>query len=879
MLKNISIKSRLIFLITVSSLLLIAVGVFGLHGMASSNESLRTVYEDRLVCLSQLSSIDFRLAQMNSLINNTLSDAIAQVGEKNVLSYKFNPAQVAKLQDQSKSAIDANTKLWTAYTSTYLTPDEKVLADDFAAKRAQYLNEGLQPVVSAIAAGNHAEAIRITNEKLMPLYTEASTAIEKLKQLQIDVAKSEHDKAVSNYGMVRNISTASIVIGVLLALGVGLLTLRAIINPLGRILGYFESIGKGNLKNDILVDSGDEMGKVLGALKTVQDNLQDAKVKAYDYQGQIEAIGKSQGVIEFNLDGTVITANPAFLAVINYTLDEAKGKHHSTFVDPAHAASAEYRAFWEKLNRGEFDAGEYKRIAKGGKEIWIQASYNPIRDPDGKPYKVVKYATEITENKLRNANYQGQLEAIGKSMGTIELNLDGTVITANDIFLNLLGYTLDEARGKHHSTFVDPAYGASEEYRAFWAKLNRGEFDNGEYKRVGKGGKEVWIQASYNPIRDLNGKPYKVVKYASDITTQKRYQMAVEDVLKETKNVMMALADGDLTHSMEGHFEGEFAILRDAVMQSMTNLRDIVQQITEAVSLIGSASKEIAAGNTDLSSRTEEQAASLEETASSMEELSSTVKQNAENAKQANQLAADASNVAVRGGEVVNDVVNTMSAINDSSRKIVDIISVIDGIAFQTNILALNAAVEAARAGEQGRGFAVVASEVRNLAQRSAAAAKEIKQLISDSVEKVEGGTKLVEEAGKTMEEIVTSVKRVTDIMGEIASASAEQSSGIDQVNVAITQMDEVTQQNAALVEQAAAAATSLEEQAQGLSESVSVFKLDNQAGDNLRRIASPPNVVVLAAPKAAPAEKPMAKKAPTKSVKRKGNSDDWEEF
>jgi methyl-accepting chemotaxis protein len=725
--------------------------------MAASNESLRTVYEDRLICMGQLSTIELRLAQLNSLINNTLADATVQGGDKNALNYKFNPAQVAKLQEESQNTIEANNKLWAAYTSTYATADEKALSDEFASKRNQYLSEGLQPLLSAIAAGNHGEAMRLTNEKLMPLYTDASTTIGKLKQLQMDVAKTEHDNAVNNYGMVRGISTASIVIGVLLALGVGLLTLRAVLHPLNRILGYFDSIGKGNLKNDILIDANDEMGKVLGALKSVQDSLQDSKVKAYDYQGQIEAIGKS--------------------------------------------------------------------------------------------------------------------------MGTIELNLDGTVITANDIFLNLLGYSLDEARGKHHSTFVDPILAASEEYRAFWAKLNRGEFDSGEYKRVGKGGKEVWIQASYNPISDLNGKPYKVVKYASDITTQKRYQMAVEGVLKETKNVMMALADGDLTHTMEGHFEGEFAILRDAVMQSMTNLRDIVQQITEAVSLIGSASKEIAAGNTDLSSRTEEQAASLEETASSMEELSSTVKQNAENAKQANQLAADASNVAVRGGEVVNDVVHTMSAINDSSRKIVDIISVIDGIAFQTNILALNAAVEAARAGEQGRGFAVVASEVRNLAQRSAAAAKEIKQLISDSVEKVEGGTKLVEEAGKTMEEIVTSVKRVTDIMGEIASASAEQSSGIDQVNVAITQMDEVTQQNAALVEQAAAAATSLEEQAQGLSESVSVFKLDNQPSENVRRISSQPNVVVLAAPKAAPAEKPMAKKAPTKPMKRKGNSDDWEEF
>src|SRR5512147_2697308 len=252
----------------------------------------------------------------------------------------------------------------------------------------------------------------------------------------------------------------------------------------------------------------------------------------------------------------------------------------------------------------------------------------------------------------------------------------------------------------------------------------------------------------------------------------------------------------------------------------------VVSQVRSGTDTVATASSQIAAGNLDLSSRTEEQASSLEETASSMEELTSTVRQNAENAKQANQLAISASDVAGKGGAVVSQVVTTMDAINEASRKIVDIISVIDGIAFQTNILALNAAVEAARAGEQGRGFAVVAGEVRNLAQRSAAAAKEIKTLIGDSVEKVEGGSKLVAQAGQTMEEIVTSIRRVTDIMSEITAASVEQSQGIEQVNTAITQMDEVTQQNAALVEEAAAAAEALEEQAQNLSAAVNVFKV-----------------------------------------------------
>jgi methyl-accepting chemotaxis protein len=317
--------------------------------------------------------------------------------------------------------------------------------------------------------------------------------------------------------------------------------------------------------------------------------------------------------------------------------------------------------------------------------------------------------------------------------------------------------------------------------------------------------------------------------------------------LTEVQRVLASLAKGDLTQTIDKDFKGTFGQMKDDANLTVEQLTGIVSQIKGATDAIGTASKEIAQGNADLSSRTEQQAASLEETASSMEELTSTVKQNAENAKQANQLAIGAGDVAAKGGKVVQEVVLTMGAINESSKKIVDIISVIDGIAFQTNILALNAAVEAARAGEQGRGFAVVAAEVRSLAQRSAGAAKEIKTLISDSVEKVQNGSKLVENAGRTMEEIVQSVKRVTDIMGEITAASQEQSSGIEQVNQTITQMDQVTQQNAALVEEATAAARSLEEQAEGLTASVSAFKLAQAA-------ARPGIIVPAAAPAARPA-------------------------
>lgn len=359
--------------------------------------------------------------------------------------------------------------------------------------------------------------------------------------------------------------------------------------------------------------------------------------------------------------------------------------------------------------------------------------------------------------------------------------------------------------------------------------------------------------------------------------------------LNELVTILEAMARGDLTQKITRDYQGMLGRLKDDSNLTITQLTGIVVQIKEAVSLIGTASKEIADGSTDLSQRTEQQAANLEKTAASMEELTSTVRQNADNARQANQLATSASGVAVRGGEVVGQVVQTMSAINDSSKKIVDIISVIDGIAFQTNILALNAAVEAARAGEQGRGFAVVATEVRTLAQRSAAAAKEIKELINDSVLKVEDGTQLVDQAGKTMDEIVQSVKHVTDIMGEISVASLEQSQGIEQVNQAITQMDEITQQNAALVEQAAAAAESMREQANQLTHTVEVFKVEPSASSS--QIANSSFVERRGPNRATNVERlSQAKKSSIRHQEKKsgrgyvaprstGTDGDWEEF
>jgi methyl-accepting chemotaxis protein len=570
-------------------------------------------------------------------------------------------------------------------------------------------------------------------------------------------------------------------------------------------------------------------GKPKGYLG-VRYDITENEIERHNMRGLFAAINENYAYIEFDISGTVITANQIFINLLGYQLAEITGKHHRTFVDPAESAAPKYAQFWMDLNAGKAFSEVFKRLTKAGNEVWIQAVYSPVKDETGRVVKIVKIATDVTAARVSAADFEGQIAAIGKAQAVIEFGLDGKILTANENFCQTLGYTLAEMKGQHHSLFVDPVFRSSPDYRMFWDKLGRGEYDAGQYKRIGKGGVEIWIQASYNPIMDLNGKPFKVVKYATDITAQVRASEVLQAAVAQTQEVVTAAKENDLRHRipLEGK-TGEIAQLCEGVNGLLDTMSSIIGEVSETAQTLTTAAREIATGNTDLSQRTEEQAASLEETAASMEELTATVRQNAENAQQANKLASSASDVAVKGGSVVAEVVTTMDGITQASRKIADIIGVIDEIAFQTNILALNAAVEAARAGDQGRGFAVVAAEVRNLAQRSANAAKEIKGLISDSVSKVESGSRLVDTAGKTMEEIVQSVKRVTDIMAEISAASQEQRAGIEQVNNAVTQMDQVTQQNAALVEEAAAAAKSMEDQTGAMAEMVGQFMLSDE--------------------------------------------------
>jgi methyl-accepting chemotaxis protein len=396
--------------------------------------------------------------------------------------------------------------------------------------------------------------------------------------------------------------------------------------------------------------------------------------------------------------------------------------------------------------------------------------------------------------------------------------------------------------------FVDSETVAGAEYRQFWTNLKAGQYQSGMARRVGKAGREVWIQASYNPIYDVNGKLLKIVKYASDVTATKQSQMKMESDIAERHRldtraaeemkfkvsqvlqVVNAVADGnfDITvPDLGDDAVGQVARALDVAVASIRTALLSVQSVSETVA---SAASQMTSASNEISKGAQHQASSLEETASSLEEITSTVKQNTDNAQQARQLANGSRDIAEKGGSVLTDAIKAMGEINQSSTKIADIITTIDEIAFQTNLLALNAAVEAARAGEQGRGFAVVAAEVRNLSQRSALAAKEIKSLIQDSVRKVENGTALVNQSGKTLEEIVGSVKRVTDIVAEIAAASKEQLTGIEQVNKAVAQMDRVTQNNASQTEEMAGTAESLLSHSQELRDLVGKFRLESSS-------------------------------------------------
>ncbi|MBI3383275.1 MAG: PAS domain-containing methyl-accepting chemotaxis protein [Aquabacterium sp.] len=588
------------------------------------------------------------------------------------------------------------------------------------------------------------------------------------------------------------------------------------------------------------------------------DALQAQREVANDHAAQIAAISRAQAVIEFNLDGTVLTANDNFCKVMGYRLDEIQGRHHSMFAAPGYADTSAYRQFWAKLNNGEYDAGEYKRVGKGGKEVWIQASYSPIIGPNGRPVKVVKYATDITAQKLRNADFEGQLAAISKAQAIIEFGLDGRVQWANDNFLSVMGYTLAEIKAQHHAMFVDPAYRDSPDYKRFWEKLGQGEYDAGQYKRYGKNRKEIWIQASYNPIMDMNGKPFKIVKYATDVTAEVKASNMLREAVEQAQQVTAAAQNGDLSKriSLDGktgpiaalcagvnalmetnaeiffdigrifsglaagdlrqritrEAQGVFNQVKQDANASCDKLSGVLSQVHAASLALTSAANQVSSTAQSLSISASEQATSVDAVSSSIGSMASSIAQNRDNATITDGIAAKASKEAVDGGQAVGKTVQAM-------KQIAQKIGIIDDIAYQTNLLALNAAIEAARAGEHGKGFAVVAAEVRKLAERSQEAAREIGDLASTSVS-------TAERAGKLLDEIVPSIQKTSGLVQEISVASQDQNQSVGQIDRVMAQLSQATQQNAAASEELAATSEELSGQAIELQQAVSFFSL-----------------------------------------------------
>ena len=571
--------------------------------------------------------------------------------------------------------------------------------------------------------------------------------LQSLADIQNTNAQEDEAKASASYANTKTTLLGTIAAVVAVSIGLGVLLTLSVVRPLNQAKSVMEAMAKGDLSLRASAQSKDEVGQLASAMNTAIGNMEAANVKNLDFVKQLEAISGMQAVIEFKPDGTIVSANENFLKCVGYSAAEIVGRHHSLFVDPAAAALADYREFWTRLGRGEHQVGEYNRIAKGGREIWIRAGYYPITDAAGQVTKVVKFASEITADKKLEAQVKAD--------------------------------TAQKAR-------------EAEELR----------------RKV--------------------------------------------DAILESVN---AMAEGDFTQSVPPLGDDAIGQMGESLNSAITAVRTALEGVREVSVQLADSSGQLASASEEISTGAQQQASSLEETASTLEQITSTVKQNSDSAQQARQLASSSREVAEKGGQVVSTAVEAMEAINQSSKKIADIITAIDEIAFQTNLLALNAAVEAARAGEQGRGFAVVASEVRNLAQRSASAAKEIKSLIQDSVKKVDAGTELVNRSGSTLSEIVNSVKRVTDIVTEIAAASKEQTTGIEQVNIAVSQLDTVTQRNASQTEEMSATAQALTEQAGQLRDLVQGFKLGGEAPTK----PAPAKAARRAAPLPAPKAKPRA--------------------
>lgn len=921
--KRISLKFRIISIFAAVAFTALSIGYFGLNGIKSSNIGLETVYKNNVIPLKELKTVSDMYAV-------DIVDASHKVRNGN-----YTWAEGETHVDKALTVVE---KEWKAYTSRPLSKEELSLVKE-TEPLFERANQATSELKSILRAQDAKRIATFTAAELYPAIDPLSEKINQLALLQLDAAEDTYISATKSFEKLVIESTVLIGLGLLITGVLGFLLYNAIMPRVRDAIRYLLLSSQG-MTHESVIRHGwrDELTDVMDAYRALRTKLDFDNAETVAGIDRIKSAldNASIPVTVGNELNRLIYMNKAGFALWHKMAPELAKKHPGFAVEKLIGGTlGQYVE--NEADRAVYVA-EHKSKALLSTEmggLHLELTFNPVHNAEGVYIgrmiqwndRTAEVNAELEVTRLVNEAIAGNLsERVNTSIMPEGFLLD-TAKGINNMLDAVIG-PLNKA-AEYVDNFANGVIPApiTEEYNGDFNKIKenlnscvhalkslvkdtnmlaeaaaQGQLSTradaskhwGDYRKIVEGVNNT-LDSVIGPlnvaakcvddisrgdipeeIRDTYNGDFNNIK--NNLNTCIK---AINRLVADANMLADAARDGNIYVRAEaGQHQGDFRKIVEGVNNTLEMIVSPIITVKMAAETINSAAQEISAGNNDLSQRTEHQASSLEETASSMEELASTVKQNAENAKQANQLAIAASTIAVKGGEAVSDVVSTMAAINESSRKIEDIISVIDGIAFQTNILALNAAVEAARAGEQGRGFAVVAGEVRNLAQRSASAAKEIKDLITDSVSKTAEGTKQVENAGATMQEIVNSVKRVSDIIGEITAASVEQSSGIDQVNNAVTSMDEVTQQNAALVEEAAAAAESLMEQAMTLVESVNKFRtsadetqLSVSQASHLKRPSTPLKS----------ASKPASKTVsppPAATFSKTGTDDgDWEEF
>ena len=869
--RNFSLKARIVSIFVAVAFTCLGLGVNGLYGIQYSNDRLSTVYNDRVVPLQQLKIV----ADMYAV---NIVDTSHKLRNGNI-----SWSQAQKNVDDAIKAVDKN---WQAYTQTYLVPEEKVLISE-AKPLIEQANLATAKLKEIIRTQDESLIAEFTINNLYPSIEPLSEKISELTVLQLDIAAKEFNLAQENYAFKRNLNILFIFLGLLITGFLGWQLYQAIMPRIAMAINYLMASAQGEDHDSVLrTGHRDEMTDVMDAYRALKTRID------FDYTDTLAGVDRIKSALDNASIPVTVGNEINKLIYMNkasFTLWE-KMSANIAKLHPGFSVDNLVGGTLGKYIENEEDRASYVAELKGTKVLdttmagrHLRLTFNPVHNAEGHYLgRMIQWEDRTEElaaeqsiarlieqtvsggltNRIDATQYpDGFLKDISEGMnklleaviGPLNMaanyvdNLSKGVIPAEITTeykgdFNIIKNNLNACGIAIKSLVADGNLLAKAAEAGDLSARADATKHLGEYRKVIEG-LNATLDAIIEPLNMAANSVEEIARgdipqqitnhYNGDFNKIKDNLntcfSAINALVADTKMLSDAAGEGNVSvrADPDQHF-GDFRKIVEGVNNTLEMIVGPIATVKMSIETINTAAKEIAQGNSDLSRRTEDQAASLEKTAASMEELSSTVKQNADNAKQANQLATAASDVAVKGSVVVSEVVTTMANINQSAKKIEDIISVIDGIAFQTNILALNAAVEAARAGEQGRGFAVVAGEVRNLAQRSASAAKEIKVLITESVNNTNVGTVQVEKAGNTMHEIVTSVKRVTDIIAEISAASQEQSVGIEQVNEAIMKMDDVTQQNTALVEEAAAAAESLMDQADELMKAVSVFKLDH---------------------------------------------------